>query len=222
MWQKGDDFEPSTSGRKKRKFEHMVEEEKELEEEPRQHKKQTIHFIYGKPARVNASAERKRWSCQLYISEVTHLPRGKKQRQETPFTDDDLHDGLFPQRDALVIQMDINDVIVHLVLVDIESSINVMYYDVFTKLGLPRSQVTLVKIPFSRFTSGSVEIKGLVLPVKVGTYPNVYKLEMEFIGVRLTCSHNVIQGRLRLEDLKAIISVKHLYMNFPPRIELEW
>ncbi|XP_031115827.1 uncharacterized protein LOC116019677 [Ipomoea triloba] len=43
-----------------------------------------------------------------------------------------------PHRDALVITLDINNTIVHGVLVDIGSSVNVMYYDTFTKLGLSR------------------------------------------------------------------------------------
>ncbi|XP_019176072.1 PREDICTED: uncharacterized protein LOC109171495 [Ipomoea nil] len=97
--------------------------------------------------------------------------------------------------------MDINDTVVHRILVDTGSSVNVMYYDAFTKLGLP-------KRPAQR--EGSV-----TLPVEIGTSPNIRKLDMEFIVVRLTCAHNIILGRPALEDLKAIVSVEHLRMKFP-------
>lgn len=83
-------------------------------------------------------------------------------------------DGLLPHRDALVIQLDINNTIVHRVLVDIGSSINVMHYDVFTKLGFSKSQLTQVKTPLSGFTANSVGIEGsVVLLVEVGMHLNV-------------------------------------------------
>ncbi|XP_019167196.1 PREDICTED: uncharacterized protein LOC109162945 [Ipomoea nil] len=101
--------------------------------------------------------------------------------------------------------MDINDMIVHRILADTGSSVNVMYYDAFTKLGLPRGQLKEVRTPLSGFTGDSVEIEGsVILPVEIGTSPNIRKLDMEFIVVRLTCAHNIILGRPALEDLKAM------------------
>ncbi|XP_019159996.1 PREDICTED: uncharacterized protein LOC109156598 [Ipomoea nil] len=91
-----------------------------------------------------------------------------------------------------------------------------MYYDAFTELGLPRGQLKEVRTPLSGFTGDSVETEGSVtLPVEIGTSPNIRKLDMEFIVVRLTCAHNIILGRPALEDLKAIVSVEHLCMKFP-------
>ncbi|XP_019167690.1 PREDICTED: uncharacterized protein LOC109163402 [Ipomoea nil] len=184
---------------------------------PRRQKKHTIHFIYGGPAGGDTPTERKKWSRQLYVGEVVSLPKGKKQRREAiTFSDEDLPEGPLPHRDALVIKMDINDMIVHRILVDTGSSVNVMYYDAFTKLGLPRGQLKEVRTPLSGFTGDSVETEGSVtLPVEIGTSPNIRKMDMEFIVVRLTCAHNIILGRPALEDLKAIISVEHLCMKFP-------
>jgi len=127
------------------------EVEKEVEE-PMQHKKQTIHFIYRGPVGGDTPAERKKWSCYLYVGEVVSLPRGKKQKREAiTFSDDDLPEGPLPHRDALIIKMDINDTIVHRILVDTRSSVNVMYYNAFTKLGLPRSQLKEVRTPLFGF-----------------------------------------------------------------------
>lgn len=54
------------------------------------------------------------------------------------FTNDDLPDGSLTHRDALVIQVEINDVIVYRVLNDMGSSVNIMYYKTFTQLRFSR------------------------------------------------------------------------------------
>ncbi|XP_019157957.1 PREDICTED: uncharacterized protein LOC109154680 [Ipomoea nil] len=220
VWRKEDGAEPSTLNAKKRDHDQISEQddsEKETEMVPRRQKKHTIHFIYGGPAGGDTPTERRKWSRQLYVGEVVSLPKGKKQRREAiTFCDEDLPEGPLPHRDALVIKMDINDMIVHPILADTGSSVNMMYYDAFTKLGLPRGQLKEVRTPLSGFTGDSVETEGSVtLPVEIGTSPNIRKMDMEFIVVRLTCAHNIILGRPALEDLKAIISMEHLCMKFP-------
>lgn len=40
-----------------------------------------------------------------------------------------------PHKDALVVAMDISGMVVRSVLMDIGNSVNVLYYDTFTKLG---------------------------------------------------------------------------------------
>ncbi|XP_031099837.1 uncharacterized protein LOC116004036 [Ipomoea triloba] len=221
VWKKDDSSELSSSSGKKREHDQVTITERDLSdkdsEEPRKHKKQTIHFIYGGPAGGDTQVERKKWSRQLYVGEVVSLPKGKKQRREAiTFSDDDLPEGPLPHRDALVIKMEINDSIVHRILVDTGSSVNVMYYDAFTKLGLPRNQLKEVRTPLSGFTGDSIETEGsVVLPVEIGVSPNTSKMNMEFIVVKLTCAHNIILGRPALEDLKAVISMEHLCMKFP-------
>lgn len=88
--------------------------------------------------------------------------RDKKQRRGKiiTFTNDNFPKSPLPHHDALVILMDIGNVIVYRILVDMGSSVNVLYYDVFTKLTLIGSQLNQVKTPLSRFTSDSMEIKG--------------------------------------------------------------
>lgn len=66
-------------------------------------------------------------------------------------TNDDLPEDTLPYRDALVIKMDIKDMIVHRILVEIENLVNVMYYDAFTQLGLARSQLKEVWTTLSGF-----------------------------------------------------------------------
>lgn len=83
-----------------------------------------------------------------------------------------------------MIKIDISNAIVHRVLVDTGCSVNMMYSDSFTQLGLSRSQLNEVKTPLSGFIGDSVETEGsIVLSVEIGTYPNIQKLAMEFVVV---------------------------------------
>ncbi|XP_019161771.1 PREDICTED: uncharacterized protein LOC109158277 [Ipomoea nil] len=129
--------------------------------------------------------------------------------------DKDLSTGEMPHYDALVIAMDVNRVVVRRTLVDTGSSVNVLHLETFTKMGMAREQLAPVKTPLTGFTGDSVEAEeSITLLVEVGSYPSVQKLDMKFIVVDLTCSHNAILGRPGLEDLGALISIEHLCMKF--------
>ncbi|XP_031111915.1 uncharacterized protein LOC116015888 [Ipomoea triloba] len=188
VWKKKGGSEPPASGSCKRELDQLTEEEEKELDEPHPQKKQ-----------------------------VVRQPHEKKPRREPiTFTDDDLPDGPLPHRDALVITLDINNVIVHRVLVDTGSSVNVIYYDTFTKLGLSRKQLTQVRTPLSGFTGDSIETEGSIsLEVEIGTQPHVKRWEVEFVVVKSECAHNIILGRPALEDLRSIISMEHLCLKFP-------
>lgn len=100
-------------------------------------------------------------------------------------------------------------------LVDTGSSVNALYLGTFKKLGLKKKMLRPINTPLSGITGDSVQAEGAVsLPVEVGEYPCLAKVIMEFVVVDLECTHNVIMGRLFLEDLGAIISLEHLTMKF--------
>nr|GMC82149.1 uncharacterized protein LOC109183154 [Ipomoea batatas] len=83
--------------------------------------------------------------------EEPHVPR--KQRQESiTFSDSDLSGKGIQSHDALVISMGINGTEVRRILVDTGSSVNIMYYDVFVKLGFAHYQLRQVKTPLVGFT----------------------------------------------------------------------
>ncbi|XP_031097184.1 uncharacterized protein LOC116001447 [Ipomoea triloba] len=217
VWKKKGGSEPPASGSRKRELGQLTEEEEKELDEPHPQKKQVIHVIFGGPEGGDTQSERKKWAWNLYVGEVVRQPHEKKPRREPiTFTDDDLPDGPLPHRDALAITLDINNVIVHRVLVDTGSSVNVMYYDTFTKLGLSRKQLTQVRTPLSGFTGDSIETEGSIsLEVEIGTQPHVRRWEVEFVVVKIECAHNIILGRPALEDLRSIISMEHLCLKFP-------
>ncbi|XP_031125085.1 uncharacterized protein LOC116027521 [Ipomoea triloba] len=99
-----------------------------------------------------------------------HLHEKEQRREPITFTDDDLPDGPLPHRDALEITLDINNIIVHRVLVGTGCSVNVMYYNTFTKLGLSMKHLAQVRTALSGFTGDSIGIKGSInLEVEIGT-----------------------------------------------------
>ncbi|XP_031120965.1 uncharacterized protein LOC116024204 [Ipomoea triloba] len=119
VWKKGGGSVPSTSAYRKRELGQLTEEEEVELDNPTPRKKQVIHVIFGGPEEGDTPAERKKWARSLYVGEVMRSPHEKKPRREPiVFTEADLPDGPLPHRDALVIKVEISDVIVHRVLVD--------------------------------------------------------------------------------------------------------
>ncbi|XP_019163614.1 PREDICTED: uncharacterized protein LOC109159956 [Ipomoea nil] len=217
VWRKGRGQTPSTSAPRKRDHDHSSEEEEKTTEDSQPPKKRAIFLIFVGPKRGDSPTERKRWARSLYVGEVTRTPHEKKPKREPiTFTDADLPDGPLPHRDALVVKLDINDVVVHRVLVDTGSSINVMYHDTFTRLGLSRGQQEQVRTPLSGFTGDSIETEGsITLEVEIGTPPHTKRWEVEFVVVKINCAHNIILSRPALEDLRCVISMEHLCLKFP-------
>ncbi|XP_019166888.1 PREDICTED: uncharacterized protein LOC109162657 [Ipomoea nil] len=174
VWSKGGGQAPSTSAPRKRYHDHNSEEEEKTTEDSQPPRKRTIYVIFGGPEERDSPAERKRWARSLYVGEVTRTPHEKKPKREPiTFTDADLPDSPLPHRDALVVKLDINNMVVHRVLVDTGSSVNVMYYDTFTQLGLSREHLEQVRTPLSGFTGDSIETKGsITLEVEIGIPPH--------------------------------------------------
>ncbi|XP_019173004.1 PREDICTED: uncharacterized protein LOC109168436 [Ipomoea nil] len=187
------------------------------EGETKWRQKPVINMIVCGPERGDSANTRKAWAQQLYVGTVYGREGGSKKacREPIVFTDKDLPTGETPHRDALVIAMDVNGVVVRRILVDTGSSVNVLYLETFFKMELSREQLIPVKTPLAGFMGDSVEAEGsITLPVEIGSYPDVQKLDMKFIVVNLACSHNAILGRPGLEDLGALISIEHLCLKF--------
>ncbi|XP_019163610.1 PREDICTED: uncharacterized protein LOC109159953 [Ipomoea nil] len=187
------------------------------EDEAQWRQKPVINMIVGGPEGGDSANTRKAWARQLYVGTVYGREESSKKvcREPIVFTDKDLPAGEIPHRDALVITMDINGLVVRRILVDTGSSVNVLYLETFTKMGLTREQLRPVQTPLAGFTGDSVEAEGsITLPVEIGSYPDVQKLSMKFIVVNLACLHNAILGRPGLEDLGALISIEHLCLKF--------
>ncbi|XP_031115825.1 uncharacterized protein LOC116019673 [Ipomoea triloba] len=148
-------------------------------------------------------------------NKLHRAPPKRGRRDPIIFSDDDLPDGPTPHRDAILIVMDVNGATVRRVFVDTGSSVNVMYLETFTKLGLTKENLHQVRTPLVGFTGNSIEPEGCItLTIEIGEYPRVRAINMEFVVVDLKSAHNIILERPGLEDLGAVVSLEHLCLKF--------
>lgn len=118
-----------------------------------QGKKLVINVIFG--------GERPGSGEKAYVGSVNEPSAPKKHKKEPiVFTDRDLPIGGSTHSHALVISLNLNGTLVRRVLVDIGSSVNVMYHDVYVKLGLSEDQLIPLKTPLDGFTGDTVETRG--------------------------------------------------------------
>ncbi|VFQ84395.1 unnamed protein product [Cuscuta campestris] len=94
------------------------------------------------------------------------LPKRKK-KEPLIFTDEDYPLVLSPHRDALVVKIEINNVVVHRTLVDTGSSVNNMYNNTFKELGLSRGDLKPICTPLLGFTGDTIKAEGTIT-VKAG------------------------------------------------------
>lgn len=75
-----------------------------------------------------------------------------------------------PHNDTLVVSMIIAKYDIKRILVNSESSANVIFYDAFVRMGLPLSQLRQVSTLLVNFSGDSVRVEGeITLLVTVGT-----------------------------------------------------
>ncbi|VFR00831.1 unnamed protein product [Cuscuta campestris] len=196
---------------------HLGRDCDDLDEEERQGRRHLgCRFIMGGNTRGDSVSSRKKWKNMVHLAEVQRPPLPKRKKKEPLiFTDEDYPPVLSPHRDALVIKVEINNVVVHRTLVDTGSSVNVMYSNTFRELGLSRSNLKPIHTPLSGFTGDTIEAEGTIT-VKAGVGDGTHRLwiDMEFMVVQLDCAHHLILGRPGLEDLECVISPVHLCLKF--------
>ncbi|VFQ90237.1 unnamed protein product [Cuscuta campestris] len=201
---------------------HIGLEDEEEDSEPAPHRQKRHHgcnYIIGGNIGGDSATTRKMWASAAMVNKVAApaQPEGKKLKTEPiVFSNADLPEMGVPHRDALVITIDIMDLLIHKTLVDTGSSVNVMYMDTYKALGLMRHELLPIKTPLTGFTGHSIEPEGVItLPVEVGDTKATRKLDMEFVVVGIVSNTNVILGRPRLEDLECVISPRYLCIKFP-------
>ncbi|VFQ82909.1 unnamed protein product [Cuscuta campestris] len=196
---------------------HLGRDCDDLDEEERQGRRHLgCRFIMGGNTGGDSVSSRKRWKNMVYLAEVQRPPLpNRKKKEPLIFTDEDYPPVLSPHRDALVIKVEINNVVVHRTLVDTGSSVNVMYSNTFKELGLSRGALKPIHTPLSGFTGDTIEAEGTIT-VKAGVGDGTHRLwvDMEFMVVQLDCAHHLILGRPGLEDLECVISPVHLCLKF--------
>ena len=132
------------------------------------------------------------------------------------FIDEDSERIHHPHDDAIVITLLIADYTTRRVLVDNESSADILYYPAFQQMNLGRNQLRPVNSPLVGFGGMKVQPVGTIsLPVVVGAYPQQITKSVDFLVVDCSSSYNAIIGRPTLNSWKAVTSTYHLLVKFP-------
>jgi hypothetical protein len=125
--------------------------------------------------------------------------------------------GTFPHLDdPLVIYVVTAGFQIKQAMVDTGSSANVLFWEDFEKLGLPKEVMREHRGALLGFSGQSVEIIGYVdLRTTFGEGENAKTIVIKYIIVDAQSSYNLILGRPALNGLGAINSTTHLCIKYP-------
>ena len=105
---------------------------------------------------------------------------------------------------------------VYRILVDNGSSVDILYYQAFKRMGLKDSNLRPSLSPVYGFTGDFVIPVGMItLPLTVGEYPREFCIMTDFLVIDQPSTFNAVLGKPSLRALKAITSIYHLLMKFP-------
>ncbi|RRT55100.1 hypothetical protein B296_00015131 [Ensete ventricosum] len=112
--------------------------------------------------------------------------------------------------DALVVSIHMAITYVKIVMIDIRSSVDILYFDVFQKLGLTDKDLVTITSTFTGFTGDFVSpLAATTIPIMFGGEPRSNTLMVSFMVVKLPSVYNAIIGRSTFNRLKAIVSTYH-------------
>jgi len=133
------------------------------------------------------------------------------------FTNADFR-GIDPfQDDPMVIMVELEGFVVKKTLVDQGSSVDVLYWETFKKLQIPKGEVQLYEDQIVGFSKERVDTKGYIdLYTKFGGGRTQAKIiKIRYLLIEANTSYNILLGRPSLNLLGAIVSTPHLAMKFP-------
>ena len=140
-------------------------------------------------------------------------------QRESPiigFSKEDARRLYHPHDDALVVNIRIEDYNMQRVLVDNESSADILYYPAFQQMGIGREQLIPTNAPLVSFGGTRVlPLGAITLSVVVANYPRQIAKDVTFLVVDCSSTYNAILGRPTLNLWKAVTSTYHLMIKFP-------
>ena len=133
------------------------------------------------------------------------------------FTDRDFRAINTQQDDPMVITIDLANCEVRKTLVDQGSSVDVLYWRTFRKMGLEESEIIPLDKQIVGFSEERVDTKGYIdLHTKFGEPGwGQRTISVRYIVVDVNMSYNALLGRPSLNKLGAIVYTPHLAMKFP-------
>ncbi|XP_056864080.1 uncharacterized protein LOC130511214 [Raphanus sativus] len=173
-----------------------------------------IHIISGGSEVSGIScAAAKRSTCNARNGQESEGPkRLLLGTDEIRFTAREQERVLAPHHDALVISLTIANCLVKRILVDNESSSNIIFHSAFADLGLEPTTLTRKATPLVGFSG---EVKQTLGEVLLPVYAEGVNQATMFLVVDCPSSYNVILGRPWIHDMGAVPSTLHQLVKFP-------
>ncbi|RRT31201.1 hypothetical protein B296_00056810 [Ensete ventricosum] len=123
-----------------------------------------------------------------------------------------------PHNDALVISLRMANAYVKRIMIDMGSSADILYFDVFQRLGLTDQDLAPLTSTLTGFTGNFVSPLGTTtIPVTFGGEPRSKTLLVSFMVVKLPSAYNAIIGHPTLNRLRTVVSTYHRILKFPTR-----
>ena len=154
---------------------------------------------------------------RIHVLRIEECPTKNIQRvlEDIVFIEVDTRWVHHPHANALVITIRVANNILHRLLADDGSTIDIIYLDAYKRMRLIESELNPSISPLYGFTGDRMILKGTVkLAVIVGEHPRVSTIVTKFLVVDCPSAINGIIGRPFLKALKAVISIYHLTMKF--------
>ena len=184
-----------------------------------------IRMIFGRPHFAGET----RGTQERYVRETKSRPltnvhsvdkqpakQCKGENDNITFKESDAHLVHHLHCDALVIKGMMANNNVYRILVDNGSSVDILYYQAFQRMGLRNNDLRPSPNPIYSFTRDSVVLVGVItLPLTVAEYVKESCVMTDFLVIDQPSTFNAVLGRPSLRALKAITNIYHLLMKFP-------
>jgi len=131
------------------------------------------------------------------------------------FGPDDMRPLQVPHNDPLVVQLKIATALVRRVLIDTESSVDIITLECFKKLHYSEEDLEVTNTPLVGFGGQPIYPRGVKkLTVRVGEKDNSRIVDVNFLVADVPMAYNVIIGHPTLSMLKAVVAPYLLLMQF--------
>lgn len=116
--------------------------------------------------------------------------------------------------DPLVVSVRLNKYEIKRMVIDTRSSVNLMIFEVYNKLGLDKNRLTKVSYPLVRLEDKIVAVLGTVnLLFMLGDEKHKREICTEFVAVDIPLAYNVILGCSILNYHGIFINMGYLCLN---------
>ncbi|XP_013689204.2 uncharacterized protein LOC106392994 [Brassica napus] len=163
-----------------------------------------IHVIFGgsKISGISHAAAKKSTRSAKNMQETGTPKRLFLGTDEISFTAKEQEKTLAPHHDALVISLIIANFLVKRILVDNDSSINIIFQTAYHDLGLEAGTLTWKVTPLIGFSG---EVKQTSSEVTLPVYAEGINMSTKFLVVDCQSSYNMILGRPWIHDMGAFL-----------------